>query len=75
MTKSLDNKLPGDKIQKINLYMNNNMLRIQEVDLTFLIFFSYFYFSSQFTSLYSIFRTSVKVRVLRSCCYTVGYIR
>ena len=46
MTKSLDNKLPGDKIQKINLYMNNNMLRIQEVDLTFLIFFSYFYFSS-----------------------------
>ena len=49
MTKSLDNKLPGDKIQKINLYMNNNMLRIQEVDLTFLIFFSYFYFSSWFT--------------------------
>jgi len=38
MTKSLDNKLPGDKIQKINLYVNNDMLKMQEVDLTFLIF-------------------------------------
>ena len=38
MTKSLDNKLLRDKIQEINLYMNNNMSRMQEVDLTFLIF-------------------------------------
>ena len=38
MTKSLDNKLLRDKIQEINLYVNNNMSRMQEVDLTFLIF-------------------------------------
>ena len=40
---------------------------------TFLIFFTYFYFSFQFISFYSIFRTRVRVRVTRSCCHTAGH--
>jgi len=34
-----------------------------------------FLFSFQFISLYSIFRTRVRVRVTRSRCHTAGHIR
>jgi len=49
--------------------------RSQEVDLTFLIFSSHFYFLFNLFSSILFFRTRVRVRVVRSCCYTVGYLK
>ena len=38
-------------------------------------FLSYFYFLFNLFSYFSIFRTRVRVRVTRSCCYTASHIR
>ena len=56
-------------------YIMEIVSKTQEVDLTFLISFSHFYFLFQVIFLYSIFRTRVRVGVARSHCHTVGHIR
>jgi len=47
------------------------MSRIKSVDLVFSHFLSHFLFSSRFIFLYPIFRTRVRVKVIRSCCHTL----
>ena len=49
--------------------------RTKEVDLAFFYFLFSFLLSFQFIFFYSIFKTRVRVRETRSCCYTEGHIR
>ena len=64
-----------DKKIKIVSVQSISLSRMKEVDLVFFYFPFSFLFSFRFIFHYSIFRTSVRVRVTRSCCHTAGHIR